>query len=76
MSDITLRPDGTVSLSGWADQAGGTTNLHGPLADESRSTYVESVASPNGASFRVSMANPPAGVANNAVFLTLDVIQV
>ena len=36
----TLRPDSSVSVSGWENQADGTTNLHNSVNDQSDATYV------------------------------------
>lgn len=44
-----ISPDGTQAAGGWTDQAGGSSNLHTPLADENGTTYVQSPVTPTAA---------------------------
>jgi hypothetical protein len=68
-------PISTVSAGGWADQAGGTTDLHTPLADDSPSTYVQSPANPVNTLLKVGLTDigtPGAG----DVVIEIDAEQV
>jgi hypothetical protein len=49
------RPTSTITVGAWTDQAGGTTNMHGPLADETDTTYIQSEEDPTSSYVEVAL---------------------
>jgi hypothetical protein len=67
----SARPTSTVSAGSWTDQAGGTTNLHSPLADEDNATYIQSELAPSASVCEVlleTLSDPGTNAAHSFVY--------